>query len=29
MFGLAMISLIAGVATAIYANFAVPKKKPT
>jgi len=27
MFGVAMLSLIAGGATTIYANFAVPKKK--
>ena len=27
MFGLAMLSLIVGVVTTIYANFAVPKKK--
>tara|TARA_B110000467_G_C18102715_1_gene358073 strand:+ start:98 stop:361 length:264 start_codon:yes stop_codon:yes gene_type:complete len=27
MFGVAMLSLIAGVVTAIYANFAVPRKK--
>jgi inner membrane protein involved in colicin E2 resistance len=27
MFGFAMLSLIAGVATTIYANFAVPKNK--
>jgi hypothetical protein len=27
MFGVAMLSLIAGVVTTIYANFAVPKKK--
>lgn len=27
MFGLAMLSLIAGVVTTIYANFAVPKNK--
>jgi uncharacterized membrane protein len=27
MFGLAMLSLIAGVVTTIYANFAVPNKK--
>ena len=29
MFGVAMLSLIAGTATTIYANFAIPKKKPT
>ena len=29
MFGLALIMIIAGVATAIYANFALPKKKNT
>jgi len=27
MFGLAMLSLVVGVVTTIYANFAVPKKK--
>ena len=27
MFGLAMLSLVSGTATAIYVNFAVPKKK--
>ncbi|PKI15982.1 hypothetical protein [Colwellia sp. 12G3] len=27
MFGIAMLSLIAGTVTTIYANFAVPKKK--
>tara|TARA_R110000737_G_scaffold213922_1_gene230919 strand:+ start:105 stop:368 length:264 start_codon:yes stop_codon:yes gene_type:complete len=27
MFGLAMLALISGVVTTIYANFAVPKKK--
>ncbi|TWX69276.1 hypothetical protein [Colwellia sp. C1TZA3] len=28
MFGAAMLSLIVGTATTIYANFAIPKKKP-
>lgn len=28
VFGLAMLALIAGVVTTIYANFAVPRKKP-
>lgn len=28
MFGLAMLALITGVVTTIYANFAVPRKKP-
>jgi len=29
MFGVAMLSLITGTATTIYANFAMPKKKQT
>ncbi|MFT6920730.1 MAG: hypothetical protein ACJA2G_003383 [Cognaticolwellia sp.] len=29
MFGVAMLSLIAGTVTTIYANFAMPKKKQT